>query len=364
MASFSPDPNLSLPHSHAKNALVVPMGLSFGPTSVSNWFFIGKDLYLTSIPCDELYQSFFQDRLSKTVQCNLERRPSEDLSAVAISSSTDPDKAGGLADVFTHHITSVVRVGMEALDSDPGFNFKVMAIAVPDHWDHSARGQMELAVKSAVHRLDESNMVIPLSQAVHSSYEMEERTEGRHLNLILEYNKIYLHMMLVLVDGKSCDMESQAYFPHLGEYQLHKAPVEGDNEPTSEGTPIDDDFHIQRPVCHNKAVHFKPIIETVSEFMILMQKEVAPSPSGKGKSPTPVDSPSDATHPIRDVISIVVCGEACNSGLGDLRNALKERFVDEEGITVEEDWRRCGPYGAAKVAAQRLLQKPQLLGKL
>ena len=392
MATHSKEPSLtrSVPSlGDPQNPLVVPMGLNFGPTSVSTWFFVGDRKCNTGVPCDELYQSFFQDALSKTVQCNFASRPSEGLSTSAISSFTNPNKTVQLTEAFANYIKSTARMGITAFDSDPGLNFKVMAITVPDHWGVAARRQVELAAELAGYPLDEPDMIISLSLAIHSTYEMDKRTEGRYLFLILEYNKSYLHMMLVQVDGRSCDMKRQAYLPHLGEDELHKAPIKGDavapgqeplssksssdsdngtifeedneepapestpkNEPTSDHAAIPDKFNADRPVYYNQTAHFKPIIGTLLKFMTLMRKQEAPSPPGE--PPALIDSPSDASHPMRGIKYIVVDGEASVPGVRDLRDVLKERFVDEESITVEGRWRDCGAYGAA-LAAKRML---------
>ncbi|CAF9935371.1 hypothetical protein IMSHALPRED_010203 [Imshaugia aleurites] len=401
MATHSKEPSLtrSVPSlGDPQNPLVVPMGLNFGPTSVSTWFFVGDRTCNTGVPCDELYQSFFQDALSKTVQCNFASRPSEGLSTSAISSFINPNKTVQLTEAFANYIKSTARMGITAFDSNPGLNFKVMAITVPDHWDAAARRQVELAAELAGYPLDGPDMIITLSQAIHSTYRLDERTEGRYLFLILDYNKSYLHIMLVQVDGRSCDMKGQAYFPHLGEDRLHKAPIKGDavasgpeplssksssdsdngtifeedneepnpesapkNEPTDSHAAIPDEICADRPVCHNQTAHFKPIIETLLQFMALMRKQEAPS--SPGESPELIDSPGNANHPMRGVKYIVVDGEASVQGMRDLRDVLKESFVDEESITVEGRWRDCGAYGAA-LTAQRLLHSPQHLETL
>ena len=442
MASHSADTgffDLDSPPRRIKKPSIVPVGLNFGPTSLSITFFFNQSEYYTGVSCGEVYRSFFQDSLNKKVQCNLECSLSVCSSTTAERSVTRDAKASDLVETFSQHIKAAMGMGVWSLDNNPALDLKLMAVTVPDHWGEAARTLVATATKLAGHPLDGSYMIIPLSRAIQSAFQLTRYTEGKYLTLLLDYNKSYLHLVLVEMCGTGCFMQRQIYFPHLGEDELHKATIPGSavtseqadpphnvakgepsdglqfdeasnsshstnissgsdlmfpisdvhtsyffknsapptEQPTcvryatdcsTSGTPIishhtscksdanrttvPDEFNGQRPVCHNKAAHFKPIIDTVSDFMI---QTTATDMLKALKIPL---SLKDA---VRNVKYIVIDGEASIPGLWDLRDAIKSKFVNEEWITVEGNKRDCGAYGAA-LAARRQLQNPKHLG--
>ena len=446
MASYSGDTEFSYidsPSRLVKKPSIVPVGLNFGPTWLSITFFLKDGEYYTGVPCDELYKGFFQDSLSENVQRNLESRVTVRSSAFSNPSSTSYAKVSELVEAFSKHIKDAIGMGVWALDNNPALAFKLMAVTVPDHWDESARTLVATATKTAGYPLDGSSMIIPLSRAIQSAFQMSKYTKGEYLTLLLDYNKSYLHLMLVEMCGADCIMKREIFFPHLGEDELHRAsifdsavfseqesptdsvakgepsddlqfdeasnssqstnvssgsdlmfpigdlhttllgfrnsapttkhpvrvrdatndspsetPVTGQQttyKPCANRTIIPDEFNGQRPVCHNQAAHFKPITDTVSDFMIQTQAtEIS-------EQPMPKHPPSDLRHAVHNVRYVVIDGEASIAGLWDLRDAIKAKFVDEEWITVEGSKRDCGAYGAA-LAARRQLQNPKHVG--
>ena len=428
MASHSADTRFSDLESlplHVNKPSIVPVGLNFGPTSLSIVFFANDSEYYTGVPCgacDELYTRFFQDTLSKGVQCNLESSLSDISSTPADPSLTDHAKISELVETFSKHIKSAINMGISALDYNPALKFKLMAVTVPDHWGESARTLVATATKVAGHPLDGSHMIISLSRAIQLTFQMSKYTGWSFLTLLLDYNKSYLHLMLVEICGAGCTMKRQVYFPHLGEDELHKASVVGsvvaseldnathnvaqsepsdvsqnDNssqstnassgsdlmfpigdvhtkwpiqqpvtigsrtshESSANRTPVPDGHTGQRPVCHNKAAHFKPIIDTVSKFMI--QTRATENQNAAEKPVMPEHAPSDLRDAVRNVRYIVIDGEASIPGLWDLRDAIKHTFINEEWINIEGNKRDCGAYGAA-LAASRQLQNPKHVG--
>ena len=424
------------------NPSIVPVGLNFGPTSLSITFFCNQSEYYTGVPCDEIYRGFFQDSLVKKVQCNLECNLHVCSSTSANLSLTSNTKISELVETFTQHIKAAIGMGVWALDNNPALDFKLMAVSVPDHWDEFAHTLVANTASLAGHPLDGSHMIIPLSRAIQSTFQMSRYTEGKYLTLLLDYNKSYLHLMLVEMCGTSTIMKKQIYFPHLGEDELHKATVLGsavasgqessthnvakggpsdgfqfdepsnskhstnvspgsdlifpigglcsqNSAPSTEQpvcvrhtsnrstpetlmigqhtscksdanrTTVPDEFNGQRPVCHNKAAHFKPIIDKVSDFMIQMRATEIMNAAKEGVMPKhPL---TDLRHAVRNVKYIVIDGEASIPGLWDLRDAIKSKFFNEEWITVEGNKRDCGAYGAA-LAASRQLQNPKHFG--
>ena len=437
---------LDYPHRCIGMPSIIPVGLNFGPTSLSITFFFDQSEYYTGVPCDELYRGFFQDSLEKKVQCNLECSLSVCSSTSADPSVTSDAKFSDLVETFSQHIKAAIGMGEWSLDNDPALDFKLMAVTVPDHWGEAARTLVATAAKFAGYPLDGSYMIIPLSRAIQSTFQMSRYTEGKYLTLLLDYNKSYLHLMLVEMCGTGCIMKRQIYFPHLGEDELHKATIQGsavaskqespthnvakgepsdglkfdeasnsshstnissgsdlifpigdihtncfsqDSAPSNEQptcvryptdcstsdtpiidhhtscksdtnrTTVPDEFNGERPICHNKAAHFKPIIDTVSKFMIQMRATEILNAAGKPMMPKiPL---SDLSQAVRNVKYIVIDGEASIPGLWDLRDAIKAKFVNEKWITVEGDKRDCGAYGAA-LAARRQFQNPKHLG--
>ena len=434
---------LNAPLQKSNKPHVVPVGLNFGPTWLSVVFFKDDDdgEYYTGIPGGELYKRVFQDSLSKKVQCSLECRPNEDPSTSTVSLITSREKATQLMETFSEHIKSAVNMGAMALDCNPAFDFKLMAVTVPDHWGQSARTLVASAAKLAGHPLDGSSMIIPLSRAIQSTYEMSRYTEGRYVTLLLDYNKSYLHLMLVEMCGTDCDMKRQVYFPQFGEDELHKAPIvssmvasgqknlshnvvqderpaplfrvgeevyynpsssessssdlifpigdvhtdsfpEGDappsvqprNEDHTEHRPTDppvshesdenrtarpDKLNGQHPICRNRAAHFKPITDTVSDF--LTQTTITEVFNAAGKQIEPSHTVDDLRHAVRDLQYIVIDGEASRAGLSDLRDAITSQFAKEEWINVKGNMPDCGAYGAA-LAARRQFENPKHLG--
>ena len=441
--------DLHSPPRRVKKRSVVPVGLNFGPTSLSITFFSKTSEYYTGVPCSELYKGFFQDSLGEGVQCNLESNLIICSSTSADPAITSDSKDSELVETFSKHIKSAIAMAIWSLDNNPGLRFKLMAVTVPDYWGESARTLVANATKLAGHPLDGSSMIIPLSRAIQSTFEMSRYTEGRYLTLILDYNKSYLHLMLVEMCGTSCMMKRQIYFPHLGEDELHKVTVLGNavaseqgnttqnvakgepsnglqldegsdsshsttvssandlifpigdvhtsplsqdgapsiEQPTCERFPttcstsetpmsepsiinhdtrckssakytmIPDEFTTQRPICHNKAAHFAPIISTVTTFML--QTHSTETLTASDQEPvTPTPQLSDL---VRNVKYIVIDGEASIPGLWDLRDALKAQFVHETWLTVEGNKRDCGAYGAALVG-RRQLQNPKHYG--
>lgn len=250
------------------------------------------------------------------MQCNLECAPSERLSTSAVSSFTSHEEVIEPVEALSGHIKSAINMGSWALDNNPTLDFKLMAVTVPNHWDGSARTHVATGTKLAGQPLDGSYMIIPLSRAIQLAFQMSRCTEGKYLTLLLEYNKSYLHMILLEICGTGCIVKRQVYFPHLGEDKLHKAPncLQNDGKSKDNSTVVPNRFIAKRPICNNKAAHFKPIIDTVSEFMIRITVP-------KTSSPT----------------------------------------VNEEWINVKGDKRDCGAYGATLVA-RRQLQNPKHLG--
>ena len=408
---------LNIPRRDARKPTVVPVGLNFGPTKLSITFFINESDYYTGVPCCEVYKSFFQDTLSKQVQC----RPSERLSTPTISLFTSHGDTTKLVETISEHIKSAIGMGVWALDYNPALDFQLMAVTVPDHWGESARTHVAVACKLAGYPLDGYHMIIPLSRAVQLNFQMSRWTEGKYLTLLLDYNKSYLHLILVEMCGTECIMKGQVYLPHLGEDELHKAPDVtiddestsmpstnssatsdlifpiGDvhntypsdmdpftgqrtmsehytpNSPTTEAsligfptsgrskenrTAVPDEFMTSRPICHNQAAHFEPILDTVSEFMVEMTAPGLPKPAPK--LATPRYSVREIRHAVRHVKYIVIDGEASIPGLWDLSEAIKSKFANEEWIQIEGNKRTCGAYGAV-LAARQQVQNPKHL---
>ena len=447
--------HLDIPSPDAEIPVVVPVGLNFGPTWLSITFFIDQDEFYTGIPCGEFYQGFFQCILRKEVQCGFYDRSSERHSASAVPYYTSQEKAMQLVETISEHIESAIRMGASALDNNPALRFKVMAVTVPDHWGEAARRLVATASRLAGHPLDGSHMIIPLSRAIQSAFKLNRMTESKYLTLLIDYNKAYLHLMLVEMCPKACVMKGQVYFTRLGEDELHKAPilfsaVTSDQESLSHivfsGKPIDgsqnddqgtsnlstrdsssddlifpisdvhtsdlpirerltsnsstpkpspinvpshdnsgksaavpDEFYAQRPVCHNQATHFKPILDAVSKFMLVMTAPEVSSPAKPASTASPnfmVRWPARKTSntaldlrkrsykvgevrdAVRDVKYIVIDGEASITGLMDLKNQIEKKFVNEDWITVLGMKRDCGAYGAA-LAARRQLENPK-----
>ena len=434
-------------------SLIVPVGLNFGPAWLSIVFFIDQDEYYTGVPGEELYQNYFRHALGKGVQCNRKPGPAEGLLAPALPSYTSHEDAMELVKPFSNHIKSAIRMGISALDNDPTLDFKLMAVTVPDHWDESARTLVATATRLAGHPLDGSHMIVSLSRAIQSAYQMSRYNEGKYLTLLLDYNKSYLHLMLVEMYGTHCMMKGQVYFPHLGEDELHKAPVPGsavasdrdslnhnalnrqvsdshqssqsDDESTNDtsanssttsdlafpindvhtsgfsdddapankphvrkhatsqhstteapiqdhpaadnsgkdSAAVPDEFLSQRPVCHNQAAHFQPILDAVSDFIISVAAPETSSPAEAEKPPTQRPTLGAVRrHAAREELRyVVIDGEASIQGLRDLSNAIKTMFVNEEWVKIEGSRRDCGAYGAA-VAAMRQVQNPKHWG--
>ena len=438
---------------------IVPVGLNFGPTSLSITFFSEDSEYYTGVPCDELYKDTFGDSLYYKVQDYIESGFFVCSSTAADPAFTSRAKVPELVETFSKHIKEAIGMGVWSLDNNPALDFKLMAVTVPDHWGESARTLVANATKLAGYPLDGSHMIIPLSRAIQSTFQMSRYTEGTYLTLILDYSKSELHLMLVEMCGTDCTMKREIHLHRLGEDELHKAtilrraavsseqesltpnvakgePSDGlqsdeesndsdstsassgsdlmfpfgdvdtglcpqDSAPTIEQsicardatncstsetpiighdttrkpeanrTTVPDEFNGQRPVCHNQAAHFKPIIDIVSKFMIQVQAVEAQSgaadpflanhPLSDLRSVVRNVRPGDLRDAVRNVKYIVIDGEASIPGLWDLRDAIKSKFVNEEWITVEGNKRDCGAYGAA-LAARRQLQNPKHFG--
>ena len=450
--------HLDIPPPDAKIPVIVPVGLNFGPIWLSITFFIDQDEFYTPIPCGELYQSFFQYILRKEVQCGSGDGPSERLSTSAVPYFTSQEKAMQLVQTISEHIKSAISMGASALDNNPALRFKVMAVTVPDHWGEAARRHVATASRLAGHPLDGSHMIIPLSRAIQSAFQLSRMAQSKYLTLLIDYNKSYLHLMLVEMCWKACVVKGQVYFTQFGEDELHKAPISGsavasDQErPTQNvvsGKPIDgshnedegtsnlstrnsssddlifpindlhtvglpirerltsnssttnpspinapssdnveksaavpDEFYTQRPVCHNQATHFKPILDAVCNFMLVMTAPEVSSPAKpaldtshnfmvRWKTPETSNPARDlprgpykvgeVRQAVRDLKYIVIDGEASIPGLMDLKNMIERKFVNEDWITVLGTKRDCGAYGAA-LAARRQLQNPKHVG--
>ena len=470
MASHPADTMLSELDSsprRVKKPSIVPVGLNFGPTSLSIAFFSEDSEYYTGVPCDELYRDVFGDSLYYKVQCYIDSSLFVCSSNSAEPSFTTHAKVPELVEAFSKHIKEAIGMGISSLDNNPALEFKLMAVTVPDHWGESARTLVANATKLAGHPLNGSHMIVPLSRAIQSTFQMSKYTEGTYLTLILDYNKTHLHLMLVEMCGTDCTMKREIYCDHLGEDQLHEATIlgraavsseqEGLTPNVAEGEPSDglqtdeasnsslsssvssasdlifpmgpfhtsplfqdtaptieqptsvpdattcstsetptseiptsetpiidhdtidnpeanyitipDEFNGQRPVCHNKAAHFKPIIDTVSKIMLQIRAletgAASPimrnDPLGDLKYALRNVHPGDLRDAVRNVKYIVIDGEASIPGLWDLRDAIKAKFINEEWITVEGNKRNCGAYGAA-LAARRQLQNPKHFG--
>ena len=433
---------ICVPPHNTQKPVIVPVGLNFGPTWLSTVFFHDDSQFTTRSSCGSLYESFFDNALCEKVQCDLEYRSSKGLYS-ADPSLTSKEEVKEFVTKLSEHIKDVISEGALGLGN---LDFKLMAVTVPDHWGQSARAYVATATKLAGYALDGSHMIIPLSRAIQSAYQMSKTTYGRYLTLIVDYNEKYLHLMLVEMCGPGCTMKGQAYFPLLGENDLHKPPVLGNAVPsdqeglmdnvvklepsgglpdhnksirkisikesptsdrilpisdvhgtslpeddtpisdvsnrehptsgysTSEAPLIDhpsrddsdgdsaavpDEVKADGPVCHNQAAHFKPILDAISEFMILMTRPESPRPAIE--SPTPRYTIRDVRHAVRNVEHIVIDGEASCRGRMDLTDAIKSKFSDEDWINVQGHKWDCGAYGAA-LAAKRQWQNPMHLG--
>lgn len=228
MAPNASDPTpsgLDITHTDTKIPLTVPVGLDFGPTSVSVTFFINEREFHTGVPCSELYQSFFRENLSNWVQCNLKSRPGRNLAYSAPSPFIDSEKATELLETLAGYIISALHMGISALDHYPALRFKLMAVTVPDNWDRFARTLVATAARLAGHPLDSSKMILPQCRATQVAFQMSRYNKGKYLTLLLHYNRSYLHMALVEMWGESLEMKGQVYIPRFGEDELHKAPV-------------------------------------------------------------------------------------------------------------------------------------------
>lgn len=430
--------HLDIPSPDAQNPVVVPVGLNFGPIWLSITFFIDQDEFYTGIPCDDFYQGFFQCLLRKEVQCGFYDRSSERHSTSAVPYYTSQEKAMQLVETISEHIESAIRMGASALDNNPALIFTVMAVTVPNHWGEAARRHVATASRLAGYPLDGSHMIIPLSRAIQSAFQLNRVNENKYLTLLIDYNKAYLHLMLVEMCPKACEMKGQVYFTRLGEDELHKSSISGsavisDQESLTQnvvsGKPIDgsqnvaegtsilstrdsssddlifpisdvytgglpirerltsnssttrpssinapssdnsekiaavpDEFYAQRPVCHNQATHFKPILDAVSKFMLVMTAPEAPKTSNLASDmPKRSYKVGEVRDAIRDVKYIVIDGEASIPGLTDLKKLIEQSFANGDWITVLGTKRDCGAYGAA-LAARRQLENPKHVG--
>lgn len=315
-----------------------------------------------------------------------------------------------LVETISRHIKSAISMGISALDHNPALDFKLMAVTVPDHWGVSARTHVATASRLAGHPLDGSHMIIPLSRATQLAFQMSRYTEGKYLTLLLDYNKSYLHLMLLEMCGTDCVMKGQVYSPHLGEDQLHKAPVLGsatvpdqgsatrkvvtrapsdgvknDDESTSSSSTNDSstsdmifpisDVHTSKFSTRITPPSDQPIDKHPTAKEKTTDSNAVPDEFFKSSGPVchnkaahfnPIlnavcdllvqmtaASAGHLKHAFRDVKYIVIDGEATIPGLWDLRDAIKSEFVNEEWIQIEGDKRDCGSYGAAVIARQQ-----------
>ena len=423
MASHPADtriPHLDSPPRRVKKPSIVPVGLNFGPTSLSIAFFSDDSEYYTGVPCNELYTGYFQDSLSEAVQCSLEPNFNVCTSLSADPLFTSDLKDSGLVEAFSKHIKSAMGMAIWSLDNNPAVQFKLMAVTVPDHWGESARALALVAnaTKLAGHPLDGSHMIIPLSRAIQSAFEMTRYTEGKYLTLVLDYNKSYLHVMLVEMYGTSCIMKRQLYFPHLGEDELHKVTVSGNAVTTpnfAKGEPSDGlrfyeasnssqsttvssasdlmfpigDFHTNHfsqanaPFAEQPSFEGYPATNCTSALPIINHDRAANPDSHTTHRPirpnksapiiasitnfllAPETLPAafmPNTSLLHNVKYIVIDGEASIPSLLDLRDAVKAQFIQEKWITVEGGRRDCGAYGAV-LAARRQMQNPKHFGE-
>lgn len=415
-----------------RDATLVPVGLDFGPTWISTAFSIDESRidehghdeagdYSNGFPCGQVYRDFYQEALSKKMQSHLdfhEPTPSGPLVPTE-------ERASELVQAFARHIEEARLMGVWALDNNPMFKFKVMAITVPEHWDISARTVVAKAARLAGQPLDGSYMMLKLPRAVQSAYEMHKYTAGKYLTLLVHYHKSHLHLMLVQMCGSGCVMKGQVYLPHLGEVAIRKAVESnhetlskyhpGDNlsseEPTSdesdhEATPDrnllhDDplpDIPPQDTPLHDDSLHGNPLTgNSITEEKL--NDNLTPEPSTSTASPDDINTkppvyqtPLEYLKPIqeallkftllmtrsddsntasessplsrpafKDVEYVVIDGEATSRGEGALRTAIEEMFVDMTWVNVEGNISDCGALGA-KIAALRQLENPKHLG--
>lgn len=409
--------HLNMPRRHAKKPAVVPVGLNFGPTEVLIAFFIDQDEYYTGVPCVEVYKTFFRDALSQEVQCNYHPHNSKGLFTSAVSSFLSSDDTTELVETMSRDIKNAISRGISALDRNPALDFKLIAVTVPDNWGTSARTHVATAAKLAGHPLDGSHMIIPYSRAIQLALKMSQHTEGRYKTLLLDYNKSYLHLMLVEMCGTECVMKGQVYFPHLGEDELHEAPVLGSAvvsdhgsathnvvaRARSDGMKGDDEYtgNSFTSDSSNSDLIF-PINDV--DACNLPTRTIPPSNQSIAEHPTTKEKTNDSTampdeffktspptchnqaahfapiihvtrnflaqmkrarhleHTLHDLKYIVIDGEATIPGLWDLRDAVMSEFADkEQWIEVEGDKRDCGAYGAAVMARQQV-QNPKRVG--
>ena len=224
-----PFPSSDVSHSELpqQDADVVPVGLNFGPTKLTIACLINHERtgYIAS-DCGDRYQSFFQYTLRKGVALSPEHDSSEGLTTSANSSLTRQEiESAAMAPIISKHIKDVVRDATKAYDHEPHLMFRLMALTVPNHWDRSTRKLVADAASMAQHPLDGPHMVLPSPRAIHLSFQMSKNTQGNYLTLVLDFNRSYLHLMLLeTIETYHCAMKRETHFPHLGEDKLHKTP--------------------------------------------------------------------------------------------------------------------------------------------
>ena len=400
-----------------KNPSVVPVGLNFGPTQLSISFFLGQHEYYTGVPGGVLYQSFYQDVLFKEVQCDLEHRPTEDLS-ISVPSFTGQKGVENLVQLFSDLIKSAIHMGISTFDNDPALKFKLMAITVPDHWNESTRTYVATASQLAGHPLDGSHMIISLPRAIQLSHQMRKYTEGIYKTLILDYNKSHLHLMLVEMYGTQCDVIGRGYLQHLGEDELHKAPVldngiavsvtgkpaitlqdigtfttnlsindnpainltradSSTKDISNSESPSSDPTHTHSATSgaeagNPQAYNPPPPDEFYTQRPVCHNQKAHFKPIvdaaslfmiGSKRRELPLEITADMIkYAFQDVKYIIIDGEASIPGLWDLRDAMESMPIENDGWTViEGDKRDCGAYGAARAAWQQM-QNPKHLG--
>ena len=398
-----------------EDATVVPVGLEFGPSWITTVFSIkeGPGEYFTGYPCGQVYRDFYQEALRQKVQQHLRFR--EFLQPCAPLVATE-ERAAELVEVFAREIDNARRMGVRAMDNDPKFDFKVLAITVPDHWDTSARTVVARAAELAGQNLDGSHMMLKYPRAVQSAYAMARNSEGEYLTLLVHHNKTYLHLMLVRMCDTDCVMQGEVCLPQLGEeallsavahdkeddkeglesmdpeneassdeptstkttdkdketlketdredktsneatstktteYKLHEE--EPDNDRNAPKFPVgtavvisSDDNHIKRPAHQDPHIDWKPIQDSIKEFLILMTE------------PNTSSAPPPSQQPLKDAARnlkhIFTGGEASMSFQNAIETGVEELFADMDWIKIHKgSMGYCGARGAEIAARGR-----------
>lgn len=217
---MSSGPWAAYPKGLDASATIVPVGLNFGP----KWISVSVSIVTVGTPSSQVCRDFYQETVNKTMQKHLDV---DDSSRSAPSQVPTEERSAELVQAFAHDIEAARQTAVSSvlpvLPKNPLFEFKVIAITVPEHWDISARTVVAKAAKLAGQPLDSSSMILKLPQAILLSFKMRKDTAGRCLTMLVHYHEAHLHLMLVQMLDRGYAVEGEVYLPHLGEDAMRKA---------------------------------------------------------------------------------------------------------------------------------------------